>query len=992
MHRKTVSILAAASLIGGLFAAVVAGPAQAQTPPVNVTNFHPADNASFPAAAFDTGNPGGDLSVDTFTQCNAGAIDPIVCAFGGTTVTGAGHDFADQLSDKPDGTDALAHLTTVTTQDAERVEWYVCNPNVTGPDEPAVDNDVSNEQALTQAELTGACILLPGATNNPDTTGRVPASGPSAAPFGEAYDTLWNIPQELDRQVRDIAALACVGTGTRVETTGGQQPNCRADVENNVSLDDAQTTTPAAANVSPQTGEEQTSAAEMVSICTSDPDLTGGADLCEISSTEGATPAQTREQLEARFRPFLHGSPVPNEGFVLRATTSRDVTDLDAGILSPAGANGIQASFVGFTSCNTEETFPTHFLVECTFQDDDVPDNQELDVLVFDDGDPSGAGFCDRSETAEGETTTGPNTPDPDPAVVDDDPDGFDETTCQLDAHYAVSQQRGPATSQASFQPNAATGSPTTTAGTPACDAGEQQDKAETNAINAPTGTGGGAAGTGSEIVVLCLVDQFGDRMVNARVTFEVNKGQTGATQFTACSPGETAGAGGVLHDHDNDGLNEHCHTTTDADGEASARFNNVSIGTAITARPGDAVITACFDPQFNTTDPSAGAQPPQHGCADATAEQRDSVTKTYLALPTHVHLVYAGSGTAADPCHTGEKFRENTIGQSDTLLVCTMDANNNPATTAQAEGGTIQWIITTAAGGQTQLATRFAANPPNETDTQGRATAQIQAVNEGTDLISVRLLNENAQLVASDFVEKRVRRAGETQPPTTAPGTATATATSTATSTVTINPSPSVTLNPRTVTLEASKNKKTFGREVALSGGISSPVSACVGNQTVVIRRTVVGTSTSQVFATLVTNADGTFSHSFDADVSANYIAHLDPTANCAEANSDPTPVNVRVAVNLRVSKQIIRRGGTVRLNAQVLPCGDHAGTRVILFQLIAGDFVKVGRATLSGNCTASFTRTIRRNTAFQARWPKQDEDHLAGRSRKKAVRVGRR
>lgn len=998
MHRKTVSILAAASLVGGLLAAIVAGPAQAQTsPPVAVTNFNPADNASFPNSAFDPARADQLEDTSLYTECTAG-FDP---GFANCTTDAQGHDFADQLSDRFDGTDSLAHLTTVATQDADRVEWYVCGSAITGTGNP-----------LTQQELTENCTAI----GTIDTTGRTVPGGNIAAPTGEAYDTTWDIPASLDRTIRDIAALACAGAGTRLTTVSGQPANCRADVEDDISLDDAGTTTPGQLGItSPQPAEEQTNTAEIVSICTSDPDFGDATELCEESSVPGD---QTREQLDARFREFPHGSPVPNDGFVIRVTVSENTDDLQAALLANSGASGIRADLIATDDCTRVDDRPTFDLYQCDFEPDytgeggggavgGVPDNREMDLVVHT-VDNEGTGFCDNAENTAFFDNEGANTV----GGIDDDPDGFDESDCQLDAHYVVSSARQGQVAQASFEPNNATGSPSSTAGTPACDSGETQDKEETNGILAPAGAGNAFENGAQEFVVACFVDQFGDRVNGFRVTFE----STGpvAAQIFDCGPGsaaatdEGASAGfpiagaATLHDHNGDGLNEHCHTVTNTDGEAIALINNITVGANV-SRPGAQVVTACLDPQFNTTDTSAAAQPPGHGCTDAAANQKDTVTKNYLAVPQHIHLVWAGTGTTADPCHTGNTFKENTIGQSDTVLACTFDANNNPATTAQTGGGRLQWTLTVSTG-QIQQATRFAADPPAETDANGRATAQIQAVNEGTDFITATLFSDSGGLQGAcggapagpanpctATVQKRVRRPGETQPPTTQPGTTTPGPTTTSTTTVTTNPSPSATLNPRTVTLEVAKSRVTFGREASLSGGVSSPVSACIGNQTVVIRRTVAGSSTSQVFATLTTNADGTFSHSFDADVSANYIAHLDATANCAEANSDPAPVNVRVAVNLRVSKQIVRRGGTVRLNAQVLPCGNHAGTRVILFQLIAGDFVKVDRATLSGNCTASFSKTIRRNTAFQARWPKQDDDHLAGRSRKKAVRVSR-
>ncbi|HVF52555.1 MAG TPA: hypothetical protein VNC78_03000, partial [Actinomycetota bacterium] len=69
----------------------------------------------------------------------------------------------------------------------------------------------------------------------------------------------------------------------------------------------------------------------------------------------------------------------------------------------------------------------------------------------------------------------------------------------------------------------------------------------------------------------------------------------------------------------------------------------------------------------------------------------------------------------------------------------------------------------------------------------------------------------------------------------------------------------------------------------------------------------------------------------------------------------------------------------------------GNHAGTDVTLFRSVGGSFAKVAKKQLSSTCTAKFTQRVRRSTVFQTRWSKQDDDHLGGKSRKKAVRVRR-
>lgn len=231
----------------------------------------------------------------------------------------------------------------------------------------------------------------------------------------------------------------------------------------------------------------------------------------------------------------------------------------------------------------------------------------------------------------------------------------------------------------------------------------------------------------------------------------------------------------------------------------------------------------------------------------------------------------------------------------------------------------------------------------------------------------------------------------GTTSPGPTGTQTGSPQPSPTITRTVTTSPVPPGGI-PRTVTLEASKQRKTFGRTVTLSGGISSPDPGCATAEGVQIFRTVVGTDTQELFASVTSNEDGTFVHTFSADRSANYTAHVPFDGICGEANSEAEPVLVRVKVNLAVSKQRVRPGARVRLRSTVAPCEAHARTRVILFRLLRGGFAKVDSARLSDDCTATWRKRVRTSTAFQARWPKQDADHLRGKSRKKGVRVVRR
>lgn len=200
-----------------------------------------------------------------------------------------------------------------------------------------------------------------------------------------------------------------------------------------------------------------------------------------------------------------------------------------------------------------------------------------------------------------------------------------------------------------------------------------------------------------------------------------------------------------------------------------------------------------------------------------------------------------------------------------------------------------------------------------------------------------------------------------------------------------------------REVTIEAQKNTVLFNRNVTLTGTVGSDASApstCTRFVDVTILRDVVGgASEFEPFATEQTDADGTFSHSFRADVGASYVAEVEELAQCEAATSEPEPVLVKVKVSLRVSDTKVPRGKRVRFTISTAPCPATAGDRVLLFRAIEGEFGKVGSKRSNARCSKSFRRKVRTDSLYQGRWPKQAEEFLAGKSRAKVVRVeGRR
>ena len=653
--RTLLSALLSIGLIAGLLA-VTQIPASAQTTPSSLSQFLPND-----------------------TNWGGTNVDPGV------------------LSDRPDGQDTAAHLTTVATSDTDRVIWYVC------------PNTINYGDGFTQTELA-SCETI-GTDAEPRTATATRPAG--SAQIDEAYDITWNITQAQEG-IRDIVALGCIGTGERIE---GSNQNCIFDVEIDINVDNAD--------------QEDASTA------------TTSGEFLSYSTANGTPPAAST------FVPFPHGSTVPNDGFYFNATTSPDFNTTNGDMLGWAidqtitGANDEPDSADATGTCTQVGNNLSATNWQCNVPNAAVADNQEMAIAIYD-ANATGNGFC-----------AGAN------------------ANCAFDIHYIVASQRGTVTAVHSFV-NASSGSGAQPCTTP--------DKTETNLTdgqqrsdgNRNNGTPPSGANSGNEERVRgCLVDRFGQLQGSATaVTFELSGLATAG--YVSCDDGN-----GTLHDHDGNGYFEHCHATTGVtgNGRADAVLDNYGLtGPNTQGQTGTATSRFCVDPQndqgqFDSTQTS----PVGHGCGDEAAASQDTITKNYGSAPTHVHLVFAGTGDSTNPCHTGDQFKENDIGDRDTLTACTMDAQDRPSTTAQTGGGRLQWTLFPSTSGQ-QTATRFDCTstqgqcPPSETDANGQASVVIEAINEGTDQICVDLHADagTAGSVSQSCVQKRVRRAAET--PTTTP------------------------------------------------------------------------------------------------------------------------------------------------------------------------------------------------------------------------------
>jgi hypothetical protein len=97
------------------------------------------------------------------------------------------------------------------------------------------------------------------------------------------------------------------------------------------------------------------------------------------------------------------------------------------------------------------------------------------------------------------------------------------------------------------------------------------------------------------------------------------------------------------------------------------------------------------------------------------------------------------------------------------------------------------------------------------------------------------------------------------------------------------------------------------------------------------------------------------------------------------------PAPGPSPKTVKLKAKPRTVDRGDRTRLRAKVLPCAGHEGDVVEFFRKKKRIATKASNAS----CVARLRVKMRRTARFRAVSPQQDDDHLAGTSRKVKVRV---
>ncbi|HYO61294.1 MAG TPA: hypothetical protein VEU29_05295 [Actinomycetota bacterium] len=394
-----------------------------------------------------------------------------------------------------------------------------------------------------------------------------------------------------------------------------------------------------------------------------------------------------------------------------------------------------------------------------------------------------------------------------------------------------------------------------------------------------------------------------------------------------------------------------------------------------------------------NNPDPDPNDQPENHAteqgrqCSDqALAEENQGEHEEAGALPDRKHIE-STDGTDGNGQFIYQMWSNSPGGTTMTAFVDMDEDDLFCATEAFGNG-----IITWGSGGPN-------APLPSGPDVQSCPASQSGSSSSGTasrtSASSASSTTTSPTNTATQTTTSPTNTASQTTTSPTNTGTTTS-PTNSGTGTTTSGTAGTTQTSPQRseveVTLETSQPRKTFGKSFTLSGSVSSDNEACTDLVNVQVLRDVLGGEEDfELFAQETTDANGAYTVSDKADRSANYIAQVNETATCDDATSAPQPVLVRTKVSLILSKTKVREGGRVRFTIKTAPCPATARDRVLLFRAVDGEFGKAAGKRTNGRCAAKIVRRINETSVFQARWPKQTPELLAGRSRSKVVKVTR-
>ena len=606
-------------------------------------------------------------AVPPFDHSNFHPVELAVAAGGESYGAGERADF---LSDKEDGLGTEAHLTVVATEDTTQVDWYFCTGPVTDP-------------PTTPAHIS-TCTFI-GSDPEP----RQPTDPTAFAAADEAYDIVWSIPNSVDGLQRDIVSLACNGA-----PAAGAEPgtNCRGEVENDIWLD--------ASDTGPN---PQTTAGEFYKY---DPCNAAGAGCALLGAPGGLDPANQQFDL-------LHGINWPNTGAAASARTSPEQGSVDFTTYGPTV--DAQNPPIATTVLDALATDAAPDVTTAVYKQWsgvlDPANNAEL-LLALDD-----------SDDGTFATSSLNNVGDP-PADPGDECPAVDGIFCAFDAHYIVTVAN--ALAQTHAHNDEVDNSPADPVDDPAPTVAADRTFCEDEMRNK-----GGDVTTDSERdeVIGCIFDQFTsfseldspangelekdtDHSMALPATWEITSANAGFAQPTI--PGGTTAiedCDGTVHDHDSDGLFEHCHYAAPDGPLNTYEAAWVAIG------GGPVELVFCYDPDQGA--PAAAG----HGCGDATDAGKDTLTKNGEAGIDHVHVKQA-QDVASDPtCLTGAGNTDAQAGSDVNLTGCVHDFFHNP--TADAH---VLWRINP--GNDPDDPGQFVGIPEDTTDAGGHADATATSPN----------------------------------------------------------------------------------------------------------------------------------------------------------------------------------------------------------------------------------------------------------------------
>ena len=646
--------------------ALVATPAKADPTPFTAENFNPDGS----------GSPAGSLANAT--------NDTVVSV----------------LSDKADGGNSTFHVTTVTSQNAELVQWYICptffpNASVDPGADPAGEDPTLPANSCTTTPV------------GQDTTGTVPPSltGAALTAAGKAFDAEVDFIVSGDPAARDLVAWVCAATPAT-------DANCDAEVEPSIQMDDG-STTPASAS----------------------------------SAGEITLPS--------------HPGTLSNQGFSATARTSPDVTGVTFCLAALDETAGTEADETGDpTECITDSDFGGGGMVG-TIKTDIAPDNPAAQQATFKTWSAAwtAAETPDNQEMAlvliEGTDTDGDMIGGMPAAASGSGVCAGGGTDCQLDSHYVVSAPPIPTSVKIAFPDEGTVATlPNNCTETEALSGAESQpeqynrvqgcifDQSGNNVtdtqhwafqITPPDTANTATDETGFECQSpqppkACSDSSFPDDSNNSgehRVTFGAGPAAVGWPNYECngreASPGAPVdplgdpcptgppGADGVQNDLNNDRFYEQA----DGDpGQTAGGTAGVADEVLDFHTGGSYTVTFCVDAN---NDAATSATP----CANEAISTNG--TQTVQPIVDHVHVKRQESTDAV--CHTGDPNFTAPEASVVNLRGC---AITKPATTEQpAPAIHVLWILNPAGAAG---ATGSIVGQTNITNPSGHATAQISS------------------------------------------------------------------------------------------------------------------------------------------------------------------------------------------------------------------------------------------------------------------------